>query len=98
MLHSALKLTAQNNLAHFEQGLNDQLWIKRYREKGLAGLANATRSDKGKPRSLPKQAITLPKSAIRLRLSAKSLPERRTPSTAITSECRNWPLSFVRPT
>ena len=41
MLHSALKLTAQNNLAHFEQGLNDQLWIKRYREKGLAGLANA---------------------------------------------------------
>jgi len=59
MLHSALKLTAQNNLAHFEQGLNDQLWIKRYREKGLAGLANATRSDKGKSRSLPKQAITL---------------------------------------
>ena len=36
-----------------------QLWIKRYREKGLAGLANATRSDKGKSRSLPEQAITL---------------------------------------
>src|SRR5216684_1222685 len=36
-----------------------QLWIKRFREKGLAGLANATRSDKGKSRSLPEQAITL---------------------------------------
>src|SRR5947209_9992528 len=36
-----------------------QLWIKRYREKGLAGLANATRSDKGKTRKLPEQAITL---------------------------------------
>jgi transposase-like protein len=27
-----------------------QLWIKRYREKELAGLANARRSDKGKSR------------------------------------------------
>ncbi|WP_151757529.1 helix-turn-helix domain-containing protein [Dictyobacter vulcani] len=31
-----------------------QLWIKRYREKGLAGLAsNIARSDKGKSRRLP---------------------------------------------
>ena len=36
-----------------------QLWIKRFREKGLAGLATAARSDKGKSRSLPEQAITL---------------------------------------
>src|SRR5579863_5223493 len=36
-----------------------QLWIKRYRDKGLAGLANARRSDKGKSRKLPQQAITL---------------------------------------
>src|SRR2546421_4791678 len=36
-----------------------QRWIKSYREKGLAGLAKATRSDKGKSRSLPEQAITL---------------------------------------
>src|SRR5438128_1049062 len=36
-----------------------QLWIKRYREKGLAGLANAPRSDKGKSRNLPEQAIAL---------------------------------------
>jgi len=36
-----------------------QRWIKSYREKGLAGLAPATRSDKGKSRNLPEQAITL---------------------------------------
>ncbi|GHO71551.1 DDE-type integrase/transposase/recombinase [Ktedonobacter sp. SOSP1-52] len=36
-----------------------QRWIKSYREKGLAGLAPAARSDKGKSRSLPEQAITL---------------------------------------
>src|SRR6266516_3515273 len=37
-----------------------QLWIKRYREKGLAGLVPPpTRLDKGKSRSLPEQAITL---------------------------------------
>jgi transposase-like protein len=35
-------------------------WVKRYREKGLAGLADAkVRSDKGKSRSLPPDAITL---------------------------------------
>ena len=36
-----------------------QLWITCYREKGLAGFANATRSDKGKSRNLPEQAIKL---------------------------------------
>ncbi len=36
-----------------------QRWIKQYREKGLAGLANARRSDKGKSRRLPAEAITL---------------------------------------
>ena len=36
-----------------------QRWIKQYREKGLAGLANARRSDKGKSRSLPEQAVHL---------------------------------------
>jgi putative transposase len=35
-------------------------WVKRYREKGLAGLADAkARSDKGKSRRLPPDAITL---------------------------------------
>jgi putative transposase len=36
-----------------------QLWMKRYREKGLAGLANAARSDKGKSRRLPTDAVGL---------------------------------------
>lgn len=35
-------------------------WMKQYRENGLAGLADAkVRSDKGKSRSLPPEAITL---------------------------------------
>ncbi len=35
-------------------------WMKQYRDKGLAGLADAkTRSDKGKSRRLPADAITL---------------------------------------
>jgi len=35
-------------------------WMKRYREKGLAGLADrSVRSDKGKSRRLPPDAITL---------------------------------------
>ena len=37
-----------------------QQWIKRFREKGLAGLANnVVRSDKGKSRRLPTEAIQL---------------------------------------
>ena len=37
-----------------------QSWVKRYREKGLAGLANhVARSDKGKSRRLPTEAIQL---------------------------------------
>lgn len=37
-----------------------QSWIKRYRDKGLSGLANnVERSDKGKPRRLPPEAILL---------------------------------------
>jgi len=36
-----------------------QRWIKQYREKGLAGLANTRRSDKGKSRRLSAEAITL---------------------------------------
>jgi putative transposase len=35
-------------------------WMKHYRDKGLAGLADAkTSSDKGKSRRLPADAITL---------------------------------------
>jgi transposase-like protein len=35
-------------------------WVKSYREQGLAGLADAkARSDKGKSRRLPIEAVTL---------------------------------------
>jgi LacI family transcriptional regulator len=34
-------------------------WVKRYREKGIAGLADAARSDKGKSHRLSPDAITL---------------------------------------
>ena len=36
-----------------------QRWIKNYQEKGLSGLAHASRSDKGEFRNLPDQAIQL---------------------------------------
>ena len=36
-----------------------QRWIKQYREKGLAGLANAKRSDKGTSRKLEDAVIQL---------------------------------------
>ena len=36
-----------------------QRWIKRYREKGLAGLVNARRSDTGRSRGLAASTITL---------------------------------------
>jgi putative transposase len=36
-----------------------QRWIKLYREQGLAGLADATRADKGASRKLPQTAIHL---------------------------------------
>ncbi|GHO88055.1 helix-turn-helix domain-containing protein [Dictyobacter formicarum] len=37
-----------------------QLWVKQYREKGLAGLTKpAKRSDKGKSRRLPEQTVTM---------------------------------------
>ena len=36
-----------------------QSWIKRYREKGFAGLANEGRSDKGKSRRLPTDAVVV---------------------------------------
>ena len=34
-----------------------QRWIKRYRERGLAGLVHQQRSDRGKPRSMPSELV-----------------------------------------
>ena len=50
---------AQVARAHEISPSTIQLWVKQYREKGLAGLAPSPRSDKGKSRRLPDQAITL---------------------------------------
>ena len=51
----------QAQVAHAHQipASTVQSWIKRYREQGFAGLANATRSDKGKSRRLPTDAVGL---------------------------------------
>src|SRR5438132_779994 len=36
-----------------------QRWIKRYRERGLVGLARQQRSDRGKPRGMPSKLVQL---------------------------------------
>jgi putative transposase len=36
-----------------------QRWIKRYRERGLVGLARQERSDRGKPRGRPSELVQL---------------------------------------
>src|SRR5215469_4559960 len=50
---------AQVARAHQIPASTAQSWIKRYREQGFAGLANVTRSDKGKSRRLPTDAVRL---------------------------------------
>jgi len=73
-----------------------QLWIKRYREKGLAGLANHTaRSDKGKSRSLPEQARLLIE-GLALQTPPRSAAAIHRQVTAIAKE-QGWkPLSYER--
>ncbi len=36
-----------------------QRWVRAYREGGLSGLVREPRSDRGKPRGLPKEQIML---------------------------------------
>ncbi len=72
-----------------------QLWVSRYREKGLAGLANATRSDKGKSHSLPEQAIQLIE-GLALQTPPRSAAAIHRKMTAIAKE-QGWkPLSYER--
>src|SRR2546426_10576311 len=61
-------------------------WMKHYRDKGLAGLADAaTRSDKGKSRSLPPDAIPL--------IEGLALqPPRRSMAAIPTSCATRWTL------
>src|SRR6266571_4141868 len=73
-----------------------QLWIKRYREKGLAGLANnVARSDKGKSRKLPETAIQLIE-GLALQKPPRSMAAIHRQVTAIAQE-QGWkPPSYDR--
>jgi len=72
-----------------------QRWIKQYREKGLAGLANTGRSDKGKSRSLPEQAIQLIE-GLALQTPPRSAAAIHRQVTAIAKE-QGWkPPSYAR--
>lgn len=72
-----------------------QLWIKQYREKGLAGLAHAKRSDKGTSRSLPEQAVQLVE-GLALQTPPRSAAAIHRQVTAIAQE-QGWkPPSYER--
>jgi putative transposase len=72
-----------------------QLWIKQYREKGLAGLAHARRSDKGASRRLPEQAIRLVE-GLALQTPPRSAASIHRQVTTIANE-QGWkPPSYER--
>ncbi len=73
-----------------------QLWIKRYREKGLAGLANhVARSDKGTSRKLPETAIQLIE-GLALQKPPRSMASIHRQVTTIAQE-QGWkPPSYER--
>jgi putative transposase len=72
-----------------------QRWMKRYREQGLAGLADAARSDKGTPRSLPQTAIGLIE-GLALQTPPRSAASIHRQVTAIAKE-HGWnPPSYAR--
>jgi putative transposase len=65
-----------------------QLWVKQYREKGLAGLAHARRSDKGSSRRLPELAIRLVE-GLALQTPPRSAASIHRQVTAIANE-QGW--------
>lgn len=73
-----------------------QLWIKRYREKGFAGLANhVARSDKGTSRKLPTSAIQLVE-GLALQKPPRSMAAIHRQVTTIAQE-QGWkPPSYER--
>lgn len=72
-----------------------QRWVKRYREQGLAGLADTPRSDKGKPRRLPTEAIQLIE-GLALQTPPRSVAAIHRQITTIAQE-RGWqPPSYDR--
>jgi putative transposase len=71
------------------------LWIKQYREKGLAGLTHARRSDKGSSRRLPEQAIRLVE-GLALQTPPRSAASIHRQVTTIANE-QGWkPPSYER--
>src|SRR5947209_2831999 len=72
-----------------------QRWIKQYREKGLVGLANARRSDKGKSRRLPAEAITLIE-GLALQTPPRSMAAIHRQVSAIAKEQGWTPPSYDR--
>lgn len=67
-----------------------QSWVKRYREKGLAGLANnVARSDKGTSRRLPTEAIQLIE-GLALRTPPRSIASIHRQIVDIAKE-QGWP-------
>ncbi len=72
-----------------------QRWIQRYREQGLAGLADAARSDNGTPRSLPQTAIGLIE-GLALQTPPRSAASIHRQVTTIAKE-QGWkPPSYAR--
>jgi LacI family transcriptional regulator len=70
-------------------------WVKRYREKGIAGLADAGRSDKGKPHRLSPDAISLIES-LAFQTPPRSVAAIHRRVTAIAQE-QGWnPPSYAR--
>jgi LacI family transcriptional regulator len=72
-----------------------QRWVRRYREQGIAGLADAERSDKGTSRRLPQDAITLVE-GLALQAPPRSVAAIHRQVTAIARE-QGWnPPSYAR--
>jgi len=72
-----------------------QRWVRRYREKGIAGLADAERSDKGTSRRLPPDAITLVK-GLALQATPRSVAIIHRQVAAIAREQGWTPPSYAR--
>ena len=69
--------------------------MKSYREQGLTGLADPTRSDKGTPRSLPQTAIRLVE-GLALQTPPRSAASIHRQVTTIATE-QGWKLpSYAR--
>src|ERR1700730_12639831 len=72
-----------------------QRWVKRYREQGIGGLADAGRSDKGTSRRLPPDSIALVKE-LALQTPLRPVAEIHRQVIAIAQE-QGWnPPSYAR--